>query len=62
MNDVIVDTFNRLIDEQINSVKDALANGGANSIEHYRKQVGYIAGLRYAKETMDSVIKSYMNE
>lgn len=37
-----------LLSDQVESLKDVLANGNASSFEDYQRNVGVISGIRYA--------------
>jgi hypothetical protein len=47
-----------LLSEQVESLKDVLANGNASSFEDYQRNVGVISGIRYAIDAVADARKT----
>jgi hypothetical protein len=52
----VVQVFERLLDEEIEHLKEALSSGSINSLDGYTKVAGKIAGLRSAKELIEEAV------
>jgi hypothetical protein len=53
----ILDVLNTKIEEQLQSFKKVLCDGGANSFDHYKELSGTIRGLQLAQLEIGDLVR-----
>ena len=57
MDHKILDVLNAKIEEQLQSFKKVLCDGGANSFDHYKELSGTIRGLQLAQYELGDLVR-----
>jgi hypothetical protein len=57
MEHKILDVLNDKIEEQLQSFKKVLCDGGANSFDHYKELSGTIRGLHLAQMEINDLVR-----
>jgi hypothetical protein len=57
MEHKILDVLNAKIEEQLQSFKKVLCDGGANSFDHYKELSGTIRGLQLAQMEIGDLVR-----
>ena len=60
MDHKILDVLNAKIEEQLQSFKKVLCDGGANSFDHYKELSGTIRGLHLAQMEINDLVRKTM--